>query len=123
MRSTGGQDLHRRLEADRRCFAFFHPALVDDPIIFVEVALSKGLTRDLGPLLDIHAPLLAPDKADTAIFYSINNCLNGLRGVPFGSFLIKQVVEELAAEFPNIKIYSTLSPLPQFSRALVGSAE
>jgi malonyl-CoA decarboxylase len=106
------------LEVDRRCFAFFHPALIDDPIIFVEVALSKGLTSDLGSLLDIQAPLLAPEKADAAIFYSINNCLHGLRGVPFGSFLIKQVVVELAAEFPNIKTYSTLSPLPQFSRAL-----
>ena len=115
---NGWSDLHRRLEADRRCFAFFHPALADDPIIFVEVALSKGLTTDLGPLLDIQAPLLAPEKADTAIFYSINNCLQGLRGVPFGSFLIKQVVEELAAELPNIKTFSTLSPLPLFSRAL-----
>jgi malonyl-CoA decarboxylase len=115
---NGWSDLRRRLEVDRRCFAFFHPALIDDPIIFVEVALSKGLTSDLGSLLDIKAPLLAPEKADAAIFYSINNCLHGLRGVPFGSFLIKQVVVELAAEFPNIKTYSTLSPLPQFSRAL-----
>ena len=115
---NGWSDLRRRLEVDRRCFAFFHPALIDDPIIFVEVALSKGVTSDLGTLLDIQAPLLAPEKADAAIFYSINNCLQGLRGVPFGSFLIKQVVVELAAEFPNIKTYSTLSPLPQFSRAL-----
>ena len=115
---NGWQDLQRRLEADRRCFAFFHPALVDEPIIFVEVALSKGLTGELDPLLDIHAPLLAPDKIDTAIFYSINNCLNGLRGIPFGNFLIKQVVGELAAEFPHIQIYSTLSPLPLMSKAL-----
>ena len=115
---NGWPDLHRRLEADRRCFAFFHPALVDEPIIFVEVALSNGLTGDLEPLLDIQAPVLAPHKADTAIFYSINNCLRGLRGVPFGNFLIKQVVDELAAELPNIQIYSTLSPLPNFSRAL-----
>jgi malonyl-CoA decarboxylase len=115
---NGWPDLHRRLEADRRCFAFFHPALVDEPIIFVEVALSNGLTRDLEPLLDIQAPVLAPQRADTAIFYSINNCLRGLRGVPFGNFLIKQVVAELAAELPNIQIYSTLSPLPNFSRAV-----
>src|SRR6266481_2106527 len=115
---NGWPDLHRRLEADRRCFAFFHPALVDEPIIFVEVALSNGLTGDLEPLLDIQAPVLAPHKADTAIFYSINNCLRGLRGVPFGNFLIKQVVDELAAELPNIRNYSTLSPLPYFSRAL-----
>jgi len=115
---NGWPDLHRRLEADRRCFAFFHPALIDEPIIFVEVALSRGLTGDLEPLLDIQAPVLPPAKADTAIFYSINNCLRGLRGVPFGNFLIKQVVDELAAELPNIQNYSTLSPLPYFSRAL-----
>jgi malonyl-CoA decarboxylase len=115
---NGWPDLRRRLESDRRCFAFFHPALVEEPIIFVEVALSNGLTGDLGPLLDVNAPVLAPEKADTALFYSINNCLRGLRGVPFGNFLIKQVVTELAAELPNVKTYSTLSPLPTFSRAL-----
>ncbi|HYL69023.1 MAG TPA: malonyl-CoA decarboxylase family protein [Candidatus Limnocylindria bacterium] len=114
----GWPDLHRRLEADRRCFAFFHPALRDDPIIFVEVALSKGLAGNLEPLLDVHAPVLPPEEADTAVFYSINNCLQGLRGVPFGSFLIKQVVAELAAELPNINSYATLSPLPRFSQAL-----
>ena len=116
---NGWPDLRRRLEADRRCFAFFHPALTDEPIIFIEVALTKGLTGELEPLLDIHAPALAPAQADTAIFYSINNCLRGLRGVPFGNFLIKQVVSELAAEFPQIRRYSTLSPLPGFSRALL----
>jgi malonyl-CoA decarboxylase len=115
---NGWPDLRRRLESDRRCFAFFHPALVEEPIIFVEVALSNGLTGDLGPLLDVNAPVLPPEKADTALFYSINNCLRGLRGVPFGNFLIKQVVTELAAELPNVKTYSTLSPLPTFSRAL-----
>ena len=115
---NGWPDLRRRLEADRRCFAFFHPALADEPIIFVEVALAKGLAGDLEPLLDVNAPVLDPDKADTAIFYSINNCLTGLRNVPFGNFLIKQVVAELAAEFPNIRTYSTLSPLPLFARAL-----
>jgi malonyl-CoA decarboxylase len=116
---NGWPDLRRRLESDRRCFAFFHPALVEEPIIFVEVALSNGLTGDLEPLLDVKAPVLAPEKADTALFYSINNCLRGLRGVPFGNFLIKQVVAELAAELPNVKTYSTLSPLPTFSRALL----
>jgi malonyl-CoA decarboxylase len=115
---NGWPDLRRRLEADRRCFAFFHPALTDEPIIFVEVALSNGLTGDLEPLLDVKAPVLTPENADTAIFYSINNCLQGLRNIPFGNFLIKQVVAELAAEFPNIKTYSTLSPLPHFSRTL-----
>jgi malonyl-CoA decarboxylase len=115
---NGWPDLRRRLQADRRCFAFFHPALVDGPIIFVEVALSKGLSGDLEPLLGVEAPVLPSEKADTAIFYSINNCLKGLRGVPFGNFLIKQVVAELAAEFPNVKTYGTLSPLPRFSRTL-----
>jgi malonyl-CoA decarboxylase len=115
---NGWPDLHRRLEADRRCFAFFHPALIEEPIIFVEVALSKGLTGDLEPLLGIQTPVRAPETADAAIFYSINNCLRGLHGVPFGNFLIKQVVAELAAEFSNIQIYGTLSPLPSFSQAL-----
>jgi len=115
---NGWPDLRRRLEADRRCFAFFHPALIDEPIIFVEVALSNGLSGNVEPLLDVQTPVLPPEKADTAIFYSINNCLQGLRAIPFGSFLIKQVVVELDAEFPNIKTYGTLSPLPRFSQAL-----
>jgi len=115
---NGWPDLRRRLESDRRCFAFFHPALSDEPIIFVKVALANGLSGNLEPLLDIHAPILAAKDADTAVFYSINNCLQGLRGVPFGHFLIKQVVAELAAELPNIKTYGTLSPLPRFARAL-----
>jgi malonyl-CoA decarboxylase len=118
---NGWPDLRRRLEADRRCFAFFHPALADEPVIFVEVALANGLTGNLEPLLDIKAPVLPPEKADTAIFYSINNCQTGLRQVPFGSFLIKQVVAELAAELPNIKTFATLSPLPRFARALRGT--
>jgi malonyl-CoA decarboxylase len=116
---NGWPDLRRRLETDRRCFAFFHPALEDEPIIFVEVALADGLTGDLEPLLDIKAPVLPTENANTAIFYSINNCLQGLRNIPFGNFLIKQVVAELANEFPKITTYSTLSPLPLFSRALV----
>jgi len=115
---NGWPDLRRRLEADRRCFAFFHPALDDEPIIFVEVALSSELVGDLGPLLDEHAPVLAAEKVDTAIFYSINNCLTGLRNIPFGNFLIKQVVADLVGELPKIKSYATLSPLPRFARAL-----
>src|ERR1700716_433432 len=111
---NGWPDLRRRLQSDRRCFAFFHPALVEEPVIFVEVALSQGLTGDLEPLLGVEAPVLDVQKADTAIFYSINNCLKGLRGIPFGNFLIKQVVAEIAAELPNIKTYSTLSPMPNF---------
>ena len=76
------------------------------------------MVGDLGPLLDEHAPVLAAEKADSAIFYSINNCLTGLRNIPFGNFLIKQVVAELAGELPKIKNYATLSPLPRFARAL-----
>ncbi len=116
----GWPDLRRRLEADRRCFAFFQPALPGEPVIFVEVALTKGLARTLEPLLDVNAPVLDVEKADTAIFYSINNCLEGLRGIPFGNFLIKQVVDELKTELPNIRNFSTLSPLPHFAEALRG---
>ena len=96
----------------------FSRRLPGDPVIFVEVALTQGLARDIAPLLDINAPVLPPEKADTAIFYSINNCLDGLRGIPFGNFLIKQVVDELHAELPNIRNYSTLSPVPLLARAL-----
>lgn len=115
---NGWPDLRRRLEADRRCFAFFHPALVNEPVIFVEVALANGIPRYLEPLLDINAPVAMPEKADTAIFYSINNCLKGLRGIPFGNFLIKQVVDELARELPDVRTYCTLSPLPHFVECL-----
>lgn len=115
---SGWPDLRRRLEADRRCFAFFQPALPAEPVIFVEVALTRGLARDLELLLDVNSPVLPLRQADTAIFYSINNCLEGLRGVPFGNFLIKQVVDELSVELPSIRNYSTLSPLPRFSQAL-----
>jgi malonyl-CoA decarboxylase len=116
---NGWPDLRRRLQTDRRCFAFFHPALIDEPIIFVEVALANGVTGDLEHLLDVNAPVLTSDKVNTAIFYSINNCLDGLRGIPFGNFLIKQVVVELTAEFPNMETFCTLSPLPRFSKVLL----
>ena len=113
-------DLRRRLADDRRCFGFFHPALPDDPLIFVEVALVKGLPAAAPPLLDLDAPVLDPSQADTAVFYSINNCQNGLRGISFGNFLIKQVAAELAVEFPRIAHYATLSPLPRFREVLDG---
>jgi malonyl-CoA decarboxylase len=111
-------DLQRRLEADRRCFAFFHPALPEDPLIFVEAALVKGMSDTIAPLLDVNAPVLAPGEADSVIFYSINNCLDGLKGISFGNFLIKQVTTELAREFPGLRMFSTLSPMPLFSCAL-----
>ena len=115
---NGWADLRRRLEADRRCFAFFHPVLVNEPIIFVEVALGNSLASNVEPLLDVNAPVLDPKRADTAVFYSINNCQRGLRNIQFGNLLIKQVATDIAAELPNIRNYGTLSPLPQFSHAL-----
>ncbi|HLI62042.1 MAG TPA: malonyl-CoA decarboxylase family protein [Terriglobales bacterium] len=115
---NGWPDLRRRLAADRRCFAFFHPSLPEEPIIFVEVALTKGIAAELEPLLDVNAPVLPVEQADTAIFYSISNCLDGLRGISFGNALIKQVVEDLGAELDGIKSYCTLSPLPRLARAL-----
>src|SRR5580704_14943690 len=113
-------DLRRRLAPDRRCFAFFHPALPDEPLIFVEVALVEGLASSMPPLLsqDMQEDTARALRADTAIFYSISNCQNGLRGVSFGNFLIKQVVEELQAEFPQLKRFSTLSPVSGFRRWL-----
>ena len=110
----GWTDLRRRLEADRRCYAFFHPALPDEPLIFIEVALSRGIPARVQPLLDPKAPVSAPEQADCAVFYSITNCQEGLRGVSFGNFLIKQVVEELSRDFPNLKTFTTLSPIPGF---------
>ena len=118
----GWDDLRRRLAPDRRCFAFFHPVLPDEPLIFVEVALVEGLATSVQTLLsrdtDEHARRAQAERADTAIFYSISNCQDGLRGVSFGNFLIKQVVEELQAEFPGLKHFSTLSPMPGFRRWL-----
>ncbi len=111
-------DLRRRLASDRRCFAFFHPALPEEPLIFVEAALVNGMSETISPLLDINTPKLNPEEADSVIFYSINNCLEGLRGISFGNFLIKQVATELAREFPGLKLFSTLSPMPLFRRAL-----
>jgi malonyl-CoA decarboxylase len=118
----GWDDLRRRLAPDRRCFAFFHPALPGEPLIFVEVALVEGLATSMRPLLsqDVEEDTARAQAAgaDTAIFYSISNCQDGLRGVSFGNFLIKQVVEELQAEFPQLKRFSTLSPVPGFRRWL-----
>jgi malonyl-CoA decarboxylase len=107
-------DLHRRLEDDRRCFAFFHPALPDAPLIFVAAALTRGTPASIAPLLDVDAPRLAARDADTATFYSINNCLPGLRSISFGNFLIKQVIAELRAERLKLRHFVTLSPIPGF---------
>jgi malonyl-CoA decarboxylase len=110
----GWNDLKNRLEADRRCFAFFHPRMPDEPLIFVEVALVNGMAGNIHALLDESAPLGDANAADTAIFYSISNCQRGLNGISFGDFLIKRVVELLAAELPRLKVFATLSPVPGF---------
>jgi malonyl-CoA decarboxylase len=108
------KDLKNRLGDDRRCYAYFHPRMPDEPLIFVEVALVNGISSNIHDLLDVKAPVGNPEKADTAIFYSISNCQAGLAGVSFGNFLIKRVVRDLASKLPNLKTFSTLSPIPGF---------
>ena len=105
----------RRLAAARRCFGFFHPALPGEPLIFVEVALTRAIPETVAPLLDLDRTPIDADQATTAVFYSISNTQKGLAGVSFGNFLIKQVVEELKAELPNIQTFVTLSPVPGFA--------
>src|SRR5882672_7551622 len=114
----GWRDLRRRLESDRRCFAFFHPQLPDEPLIFIEVALTRGMSANVQPLLDVKSPLAETPGADCAMFYSITNCQEGLRGISFGNLLIKQVVEDLKREFPQLRRFATLSPVPGFRRWL-----
>ncbi|MEE4235952.1 MAG: malonyl-CoA decarboxylase [Anderseniella sp.] len=110
-------DLRRRLQPpDRRCFAFFHPAMPDEPLIFVEVALTRGIPGSIQMVLAEDRAPQGPETADTAVFYSISNCQKGLRGVSFGNFLIKQVAQDLAQGLPNIKTFVTLSPVPGFMR-------
>ncbi len=111
-------DLKNRLDSDRRCYALFHHRMPNEPLIFVEVALVRGLADSVQRLLDKKAPLLDPKDADTAIFYSISNCQRGLAGISFGNFLIKRVVELLGAEFRNLKTFATLSPIPGFGKWL-----
>ena len=113
-RIQGWNDLRRRLAQDRRCYGFFHPALPDEPIIFVEAALTRGMSACVQPVLDPEAPVADINTTDCALFYSITNCQEGLRGVPFGNFLIKQVVQELGREIPRIRRFATLSPVPGF---------
>ncbi len=116
---SGWSDLRRRLAEDRRCFGFFHPALPAEPLIFVEVALVRGLSSSVNSLIsDAPEDGAGINRADTAVFYSINNCQVGLRGISFGNFLIKQVVSDLRRDFPNLKQYATLSPIPGFRRWL-----
>ncbi len=112
----GWSDLRRRLEPDRRCFAFFHPMLPEEPLIFVEVALLTQMPSAIAPLLERGTVQdVDPQKFKVAAFYSISNCQPGLRGVNLGNFLIKQVAESLQKEFPNVKTFCTLSPVPSFA--------
>jgi len=113
-------DLKNRLDSDRRCFAYFHPRMPEEPLIFVEVALVAGMSGHIKPLLDENAPVMDPEKADTAIFYSISNAQKGLAGISFGNFLIKRVVGQLSRSFPNLKTFATLSPIPGFRKWLDG---
>ena len=108
-------DLKNRLDSDRRCYAFFHPRMPMEPLIFVEVALTDRLADSVQSLLDENAPVFNAQRADTAIFYSISNTQTGLRGVSFGNFLLKRVIDDLKRDFPRLKCFATLSPLPQLS--------
>lgn len=108
-------DLSRRIKpVDRMIYGFFHPNLEDEPLIFVEVALMETMPDAIAPILAKDRSPLDPKKATTAVFYSISNCQNGLRGIPLGNFLIKQVVEDVRSRFPNLKDFVTLSPILKF---------
>ena len=112
-------DLRARIDSpDRRCYAFFHPALIDEPLIFVEVALTRGIPAAIEPILSAERDPVEPERATTAVFYSISNCQRGLAGVSFGHFLIKQVVEEVGREIPRLSTFVTLSPAPNFAEWL-----
>ncbi|MDX9698347.1 MAG: malonyl-CoA decarboxylase [Rhodocyclaceae bacterium] len=109
-------DLKNRLDSDRRCYAFFHPRMPTEPLIFVEVALLESMADNVQTLLDIHAPVFDASQASNAIFYSISSTQNGLRGVSFGNFLLKRVVDDLKRDFPRLKTFATLSPIPGLRR-------
>jgi malonyl-CoA decarboxylase len=119
----GWDDLRRRLQPDRRCFAFFHPALPDEPLIFVEVALLPEIPSAIGPLIDKGSTPLLPDKFRVAAFYSISNCEPGLRGVSLGNFLIKTVAQQLQRELPRLRTFCTLSPIPTFANWLLAEPD
>ena len=118
-RSRSWDDLRRRIDPpDRRCYAFFHPALLDEPLIFVEVALTREIPDAIAPILSVQREPVESGKVTTATFYSISNCQRGLAGVSFGNFLIKQVAQEISRENPRLKTFVTLSPAPAFARWL-----
>ena len=116
-------DLKNRLESDRRCYAFFHPRMPEEPLIFVEVALVQGIAGSVQTLLDEEAPTMRAEEADTAVFYSISNTQAGLRGISFGNFLIKMVVEDLRRNLPGLSKFVTLSPIPGFMKWLSTTEE
>lgn len=118
---NGWEDLHGRLEEDRRCFAFFHPAMPDDPVIFVEVALTNQPATAVKPLIAADREIKYAPKAAVATFYSISNCHRGLQGVSFGNFLIKQVTEALRRDLGSIEHFETISPVTGFRRWLESS--
>lgn len=116
---NGWDDLRQRVESrDRRLYAFFHPSLAEEPLVFVEVALTDAIPDAIGPILSRDREPLDPEKATVAAFYAISNCQDGLRGISFGNFLIKQVVDDLRAEWPGLKTFVTLSPVPGFRKYL-----
>jgi malonyl-CoA decarboxylase len=116
------REMARRLEADRRCYAFFHPACPGEPVIFTEAALTRGIASTIQPILDPDAAVVDPRTCDTAMFYSISNCQPGLRGLSFGNALISAVVERLRAEMPWLRRFATISPIPGFRTWLSASA-
>lgn len=117
-------DLRRRTQPpDRRCYAYFHPRMPDDPLIFVEVALTRGVPASIHEVLARDRAPLPAEEADTAVFYSISNCQRGLKGISFGNSLIKQVVADLSAEFPGLKTFITLSPIPKLAQWLEEEAD
>jgi malonyl-CoA decarboxylase len=122
-RIRGWRDMRRRLQADRRCFALFHPALPDEPIVFTELALTTELSASVQPLLDPDSPVRDASSSRCAIFYSISSCHEGLRGIAFGNTLIRRVVEQLHDELPRLKIFATLSPVPGFRPWLTALAK
>ena len=116
------RDLRRRLEADRRCFGLFHPALPDEPIIFMQLALTSGLSTQVQPLLEPDSAVQDPANCRSAMFYSISSCHEGLRGLPFGNALIRRAVDALQQEFPLLNTFATISPVPGFRPWLTAMA-
>jgi malonyl-CoA decarboxylase len=118
---NGWNEMARRLEADRRCYAFFHPAWPQEPLIFTEVALTRGIASSIQPILDPESEVVDARGCDTAMFYSISNCQPGLRGFSFGNTLLNRAIEQLRAELPWLRRFATISPIPGFRSWLSAS--